>query len=85
MALKARIRLTINNPLLLNIKIQILLPCPHTFLIELSEEKLLKYQENSSWVIISSFLITSDRLSMDITRRNLMLITNGAKSVKTES
>ena len=43
-----------------------------------SGKKLLTYQENSSWVIIPSILMTSDGLSIDITRRNLMLITIGA-------
>ena len=38
-----------------NIKEQILLSCPHTFLIKknCTGEKLLKYQGNSPWVIIS--------------------------------
>ena len=46
------------NPLTSNLKEQILLSCPHTFL-KSTGEKLLKYQENSLWVIISLILITS--------------------------
>ena len=46
-------------------------------------EKLLKYQENSPWVIISLIFMTSGikTISIDITRINLMLITVRAQRV----
>ena len=47
------------NPFTPNIKEQILLSCPCTFLIKVLGKKLLEYQENSPWVIISLILMTS--------------------------
>ena len=59
------------NPLTLNIKEQIILSYPHT------GKKILKYQENSPW---GGHILNShdfrDTISIDITRRKLMLITD---------
>ena len=41
-----------------NVKEEILISCPHTFVIK-AGDKLLKYQEHSPWVIISLIFITS--------------------------
>ena len=47
------------NPLNPNIKIQILICYPYTFSIEVSKENLLKYQLDSSCVIMSLILMTT--------------------------
>ena len=53
-----------------------------------SEEKLIKYQANSSCMIMSIILMTTfmttlfDKANIDITRRNLILITLRAKGLK---
>ena len=56
-------------------KIKILFSCSYSFLIAVSREMLVKYQNNSSQMIFSLILITSDWFSFHITRRNLILIT----------
>ena len=42
---------------IINIIEKILLSCPHTFSYKGTREKLLKYQENSPWAIISIILM----------------------------
>ena len=73
----ARLQTTLHdafNPLTNDIKEQILLSRPHTS-CKSTGGKLLKYQENSPWVIISLILITSGVVNKyEITKRNLMLI-----------
>ena len=65
------------NPLIPKIKMQILLSCPHTFHIEVVGR--IERVNISREFILSDYIRNShdlsDRLSIDITRRNLMLIT----------
>ena len=59
-AILIQILIQLFNPLTPNIKDQILLSYPHTFLIKVLERNYSKlYQENSPWVIISLILMTS--------------------------
>ena len=67
------------NPLDPKIKIGILICCPDLIPTEVSGEKLLKYQANSSCVIMSVILMTTlFYISIDIKRRNLMPISSRA-------
>ena len=75
------------NPLNPSIKLPILLSCHHTFLTDWSSgEKLLKYQENLTWVIMCSILMTflTDKpliLQWEIWLRSLV----GLKGLKTNN
>ena len=64
------------NPLTPNIKEQILLSFSLYVSYNRTGEKILRYQENSPWVIISlNSYDLKGCISIDITRRNLMVIT----------
>ena len=57
------------------IKEQILISCSHTSLNKTTGERFMNYREKSHWVIISLILHElRGWISIDITRKNLMLI-----------